>query len=56
MAESTTAHISQHSQDIIFKLLSEQLSLALPRRLGIYLPPIVRDLPTELPIADVRQE
>jgi hypothetical protein len=45
--------VSAHALDVIFKLEAEALATALPRRLGIALPRIVRHFPTELPRLDL---
>src|SRR5437588_6807933 len=48
--------LSQHAMDVIFKLEAQQLGSALARRFGLDLPPVVRYLPTDLPVADVHLE
>ena len=48
--------LSQHAMDVIFKLEAQQLGSALARRFGLDLPPVVRYVPTDLPIADVHLE
>jgi hypothetical protein len=51
-----TYRLSQHAMDVIFKLEAQQLGTALARRFGLDLPPVVRYLPTDLPVADVHLE
>lgn len=42
--------------DVVFKLEAQQLGAALARRFGLDLPPVVRYVPTDLPVADVHRE
>lgn len=48
--------LSQHAMDVVFKLEAQQLGTALARRFGLDLPPVVRYVPTDLPVADVHLE
>ena len=48
--------LSRQSIDIIFKREAIRLVAALPRHLGMDLPPIVAQLPTESPQVDIRLE
>jgi hypothetical protein len=51
-----TYRLSQHAMDVIFKLEAQPLGTALARRFGLDLPPVVRYVPTDLPVADVHLE
>lgn len=48
--------LSRHSIDIIFKREAMRIVAALPYHLGIDLPPVVAQLPTEIPQVDVHME
>ena len=48
--------LSQHAMDVVFKLEAQLLGGALARRFGLDLPPVVRYVPTDLPVADVHLE
>lgn len=48
--------LSRQALDVVFKLEAEALGAALPALIGLDLPPIVRRMPTELPVAQVHLE